>query len=345
MAVRVCRGIRQSSPSGGPHAQGPRHPAEARRPRRHQDQAGGEIEGRHPGDPDRPPGPLRRRRDPKAAVRASGQDGAARKEPPGRQAGDGTVDRPGARRGQAGSRVRFRPASGPGEPTHPDPAKAEGRATDHGTGTDTDTDTGVWLTACRSSRRSFPPRSEGWSWRGATGWPEKPGAASRGRRHSFVAGTDVHHPTDRSLPMDAARRMVRDTSRACGGWVARLAAEGIPLRKAPERPPPGGHVTARRPAPEGRGGAAPAGAEAGGQGGGQPRGDRRQVGHPGLIGQYPGLHRPCQAPGGPDRTADPEGRDDPAPREGAPDIRAAHPLDIEGKGRGPGGARRSGLPP
>ncbi len=32
MAVRVCRGIRQSSPSGGPHAQGPRHPAEARRP-------------------------------------------------------------------------------------------------------------------------------------------------------------------------------------------------------------------------------------------------------------------------------------------------------------------------
>ncbi len=46
---------------------------------------------------------------------------------------------------------------------------------------------------------------------------KKPGAASRGRRHSFVAGTDVHHPTDRSLPMDAARCMVRDTSRACGG--------------------------------------------------------------------------------------------------------------------------------
>ncbi len=46
---------------------------------------------------------------------------------------------------------------------------------------------------------------------------EKPGAASRGRRHSFVAGTDVHHPTDRSLPMDAARCMVRDVSRACGG--------------------------------------------------------------------------------------------------------------------------------
>ncbi len=67
---------------------------------------------------------------------------------------------------------------------------------------------------------------------------------------------------------------------------------------------------------------------------------RRQVGYPGPIGQYPGLHRPCQAPGGPDRTADPEGRDGPAPREGAPDIRAAHPLDIEGKGRGPGGARR-----
>ncbi len=46
---------------------------------------------------------------------------------------------------------------------------------------------------------------------------EKPGAASRGRRHSFVAGTDVHHPTDRSLPMDAARCMVRDVTRACGG--------------------------------------------------------------------------------------------------------------------------------
>ncbi len=46
---------------------------------------------------------------------------------------------------------------------------------------------------------------------------KKPGAALRGRRHSFVAGTDVHHPTDRSLPMDAARCMVRDVSRACGG--------------------------------------------------------------------------------------------------------------------------------
>ncbi len=46
---------------------------------------------------------------------------------------------------------------------------------------------------------------------------EKPGAASRGRRHSFVAGTDVHHPTDRCLPMDAARCMVQDVSRACGG--------------------------------------------------------------------------------------------------------------------------------
>ncbi len=185
-------------------------------PRHQEDQAGRQIEGRHPGGPDRPPGPPRRRRDPKAAVRASGQDGDARKEPPGRRAGDGTVDRPGARRGQAGSRVRFRPASGTGEPAHPDPAKAGGRATDHGTGTDTDT--GVRLTACRSPRRSFPPRSEGRSWRGATGWPEKkPGAASRGRRHSFVAGTDVHHPTDRSLPMDAARCMVRDVSRACGG--------------------------------------------------------------------------------------------------------------------------------
>ncbi len=52
-------------------------------------------------------------------------------------------------------------------------AKAGGRAKDHGTWTDTDTDTSVRLTACRSPRRSFPPRSEGWSWRGATGWPEK----------------------------------------------------------------------------------------------------------------------------------------------------------------------------
>ncbi len=60
-----------------------------------------------------------------------------------------------------------------------------------------------------------------------------------------------------------------------GGWAARLAAEGIPLRKAPERLPPGGHVTARQPAPGGRGGAAPARPEAGGQGGGRPRGDRR----------------------------------------------------------------------
>ncbi len=46
---------------------------------------------------------------------------------------------------------------------------------------------------------------------------KKPGAASRGRCDSFVAGTDVHHPTDRSLLMDAARCMVRDVSRACGG--------------------------------------------------------------------------------------------------------------------------------
>ncbi len=44
---------------------------------------------------------------------------------------------------------------------------------------------------------------------------KKSGAALRGRRHSFVVGTDVHHPTDRSLLMDAARCMVRDVSRAC----------------------------------------------------------------------------------------------------------------------------------
>ena len=46
---------------------------------------------------------------------------------------------------------------------------------------------------------------------------KKPGAALRGRCDSFVAGTDVHYPTDRSLLMDAARCMVRDVSRACGG--------------------------------------------------------------------------------------------------------------------------------
>ncbi len=44
---------------------------------------------------------------------------------------------------------------------------------DHGTWTATDTNAGGWLTACRSSRRSFPPGSEGWSWRGATGWRRK----------------------------------------------------------------------------------------------------------------------------------------------------------------------------
>ncbi len=192
MAVRVCRGIRQSSPSGASHAQGPRHPAAARRPRHQEDQADREIEGRHPGDPDRPPGPLRRRRDPKAAVRASGQDGAARKEPPGRQAGDGAVDHPGARRGQAGSRVRFRPASGPGEPTHPDPAKAGGRATARGTGTDTNT--GGWLTACRSPRRSFRRGSEGRSSKGAMRWPEKV------RRRAASAGRSIRGKARERLP-------------------------------------------------------------------------------------------------------------------------------------------------
>ncbi len=210
-----------------------------------------------------------------------------------------------------------------------------------GRGRITDTNTGVWWTTCRSSRRSFPPRSEGWSWRGATGWPEK--AWRRvARPPSFLRGRDRRPPSDRPQPADG-RGAVHGPGRVPGlrgAWAARLAAEGIPLEKAPERPPPGGHVTARQPAPEGRGGAAPAGPEAGGQGGGQLRGDRRQVGYPGPIGQYPGLHRPCQVPGGPDRTADPEGRDDPAKREGAPDIQAAHALDIEGKGRGPGGARR-----
>ncbi len=188
-------------PSGGPHAQGPRLPAAARRPRHQEDQADREIEGRHPGDPDRPPGPLQRRRDPKAAVPASGQDGAARKEPPGRQAGDGAVDHPGAGGREAGSRVRFRPASGPGERAPDDPAKAGGRATDHGTWTDTDTNTSVWLTACRSSRRNSSPRSEGWSWRGATGWPEK--AWRRvARPPPFLRGRDRRPPSDRPQPAD-----------------------------------------------------------------------------------------------------------------------------------------------
>ncbi len=167
------------------------------------------------------------------------------------------------------------------------------------------------------------------------------------RPPSFLRGRDRRPPSDRPQPADG-RGAVHGPGRVPGlrgAGATRLAAEGIPLRKAPERLPPGGHVTARQPAPEGRGGAAPPRPEAGGQGGGRPRGDRRYVGYPGPIGQYPGLHRPCQAPGGPDRTADPEGRDGPAPREGAPDIRAAHPLDIEGKGRGPGGARRSGPRP
>ncbi len=243
--------------------------------------------------------------------------------------------------------MRFRPASGTGEPTHPDPAEAGGRATDHGTWTDTGTDTGGWLTACRSPRRSFPPRSEGRSWRGATGWPEK----SLAPRRAAAVIPSWPGPTSTIRPTAACRWTRRGAwSGTCPGpsggpGAARLAAEGIPLRKAPQALSRCRHVTARRPAPGGRGGAAPAHPEAGGQGGGQPRGDRRYVGYPGPIGQCPGLHRPCQAPGGPDRTADPEGRDGPAPREGAPDIRAAHPLDIEGKGRGPGGARRSGPRP
>ncbi len=172
---------------------------------------------------------------------------------PGRQAGDGTVDRPGAGGREAGSRVRFRPASGTGEPAHPDPAKAGDRATDHGTGTDT----GVRLIACRSSRRSFPPRSEGRSWRGATGWPEK----SLAPRCAAAVIPSWPGPTS-TIRRTAACRWTRrgawsgDVSRACGGaGAARLAAEGTSLRKAPERLPPGGHVTARQPAPEGRGGA------------------------------------------------------------------------------------------
>ncbi len=74
-----------------------------------------------------------------------------------------------------------------------------------------------------------------------------------------------------------------------GAWAARLAAEGTSVQEATQALSRCRHVTARQPAPGGRGGAAPAVAEAGGRGGGQPRGDRRQFGYPGPIGQYRGL--------------------------------------------------------
>lgn len=52
---------------------------------------------------------------------------------------------------------------------------------------------------------------------------KKPGATLRGRCDSFVAKTNVRHPTDTGLLMDAVRCMVRDVVRACarhhvGGW-------------------------------------------------------------------------------------------------------------------------------
>ncbi len=55
-----------------------------------------------------------------------------------------------------------------------------------------------------------------------------------------------------------------------------------------------------------------------------------------IIGPHPGAHRPCQAPGWPDRETHPRGRDGRPPREGALDIRAPHPLDLQVQGRSPG---------
>ena len=52
---------------------------------------------------------------------------------------------------------------------------------------------------------------------------KKPGAALIGRCDSFVAETDVHHPTDFNLLRDSLRCLLRETARACGesgvsGW-------------------------------------------------------------------------------------------------------------------------------
>ena len=52
---------------------------------------------------------------------------------------------------------------------------------------------------------------------------KKPGAALVGRCDSFVAETDVHHPTDFNLLRDSIRCLLRETARACGefgvsGW-------------------------------------------------------------------------------------------------------------------------------
>ena len=52
---------------------------------------------------------------------------------------------------------------------------------------------------------------------------KKPGAALVGRCGSFVAETDVRHPTDFNLLRDSVRCLLRETARACGefgvpGW-------------------------------------------------------------------------------------------------------------------------------
>ena len=47
---------------------------------------------------------------------------------------------------------------------------------------------------------------------------KKPGAALVGRCDSFVAETDVHHPTDFNLLLDSVRCLIRETERACGAF-------------------------------------------------------------------------------------------------------------------------------
>ncbi len=133
MAVRVCRGIRQSSPLE----------ALMRRvhdTRRRPDITRIRLDVRSRDDiPAFPVGLQDPCGDEGTRKRLSGLPDRMVLPGKSRRAGDEAVDHPGAGGREAGSRVRFRPASGTGEPTHPDPAKAEGRATARGTGTDTNT--------------------------------------------------------------------------------------------------------------------------------------------------------------------------------------------------------------
>ena len=79
---------------------------------------------------------------------------------------------------------------------------------------------------------------------------KKPGAILRGRCDSFVAKTNVRHPTDVGLLMDSVRCMVREVVRACdrhgvGGWrqhahltqrAQRLARQVCTARMRKRRP-------------------------------------------------------------------------------------------------------------